>query len=187
MAVWLLLFSVGQTERVHVEFTGQPIRIEYRPGLRAWRGKLLSGGNAGSEVHAASFLRERLIVLDSTLSRNGKERDRILAHELFHFAWWRAGNPLRVSYEHVVRSELLAKIAGEAGWSAEWRKDALEPDDRRYRTRRWREYICESFCDTGALLLCELDTHHEMTLPRRAWKTRRDWFEGIAIPSSLKI
>jgi hypothetical protein len=48
---------------------------------------------------------------------------------------------------------LLAERArGEAGWSAEWRKAALSDADRRHRTRRWREYACEAFCDSAAAL-----------------------------------
>src|SRR5689334_11369152 len=69
------------------------IRIERHKGLRDRRGP----------VHGGSFLRERRIALDCTRA----ELPRILVHELFHFVWLRLGNPLRRSYEDLLRQEEL--------------------------------------------------------------------------------
>src|SRR5207248_8122517 len=129
-----------------------PIRITFQPSLRAHRGKLFTAG-PGKEVHAGSFLRQRRIVLDASLKKQPRELVRILTHELFHFAWLRLGNPKRKSYEDLLRRELRRRVKGELGWSAESAKDVLTRGDIGRRTPRWREYVCESFCDSAAWLL----------------------------------
>jgi hypothetical protein len=130
-------------------------------------------------VHAASFLRGRCVVLDSALLRRPRELRRILIHELFHFVWLRAGNRSRLEYERLVRHEHSSGARGELGWSAEWRKDALRALDRSTRTRRWREYVCESFCDTAAWLYSTGVRHPEFTLAARYRSRRREWFLGF--------
>src|SRR5580698_9823996 len=113
------------------EVHGQPIGISFTPELRAHRGKLLAGRQSrGREVHAASFLRERRIVLDSALKRKPRELERILTHELFHFVWLRLGNPKRRSYEALLALEMRGGVAGELGWSAELVKGTLRRTDR---------------------------------------------------------
>ena len=132
---------------------GLPITISFLPALKAHRGKLLSGKTErGREVHAGSFLRQRRIVLDVALKKQPRMLARILTHELFHFAWLRIGNPNRRSFENLLLSEIRNHVEGELGWSAERMKSALDRKDRVRRTRRWREYVCESFCDTAAWL-----------------------------------
>ena len=160
------------------EITGPLIRIEFRSALTSWRGKLLSDDPRGEPIHATSFLRKRLIVLDSELAHDWPELSRILVHELFHFAWVRLGNPMRLSYEDLLGDELHARARGELGWSAEWRKKALGTQDIAKRTRKWREYVAESFCDTAAFLYSDYVDHDEYTLKRRWRKLRADWFEG---------
>ena len=155
---------------------GRPVRIEFLSGLTVSRGKLLSGESKGQEVHAGSFLRERRIVLDTALLENWDELNRILVHELFHFAWVRLSNEKRWSWERLLRDEFTSRAPGELGWSAEWRKAKLGPSDARRRTSRWRRYACESFCDTAAWLFAGLRTHDEFTLPARARQPRRTWF-----------
>lgn len=145
------------------ELCGDPIRIEHCPHLRDRRGP----------VHAASFLRQRKISFDCTAA----EFPRIFVHELFHFVWARAGNPLRWRYEDAVCAEFHAGVRGELGWSAEWRKAALGARDVRGRSRRWREYCCESFCDTAAWLYSGVAKHPEFTLVTRRRRERRSWFE----------
>jgi hypothetical protein len=144
------------------ELSGNRIRLETCPGLRDRRGP----------VHAGSFLRGRKISFDCSAS----EFPRIFIHEVFHFVWVRAGNPLRWSYEELVAREFHARARGELGWSAEWRKTALTAHDVRRRTRRWREYCCESFCDTAAWLYSGTARHAEFTLVSRFRPARRDWF-----------
>jgi hypothetical protein len=138
-------------------------------------------------VHAATFLRQRRIVLDSALASNRPELERILAHEIFHFVWMRLGNTRRRSYKALLASELKRRVKGELGWSAESRKEKLGRRDRLDHTRRWREYCCESFCDTGAWMLAGRGRHPEFTLPVRERTRRRGWFEGQGIPRGISI
>ena len=152
---------------------GGPIRIETSLGLRDSRGP----------VHAGSFLRDRLIQVDCLRS----EFPRVFVHELFHFAWRRLGNPRRMSYERLLASECQARARGELGWSAEWRRRALLPKDMRFRSRRWREYCCESFCDSAAWLYSGVKGHEEFTLPTRFCARRRAWFRAAIETSRLSI
>ncbi len=148
------------------EMEGRPIRLEIRRDFTDRRGP----------VHAGSFLRERRIVFDRDTAENQREFARILVHELFHFAWIRLGNSTRRSFEDLLRGEIDRRARGELGWSAEWRKQALAADDPRKRTRRWREYVCESFCDTAAWIYGAGGKHAEFTLATRYRQRRRRWF-----------
>lgn len=161
---------------------GRSVRIRLRPALRAWRGKLLTGEGPGTPVHAGAFLRKGEIVLDAVLLAKPKEAGRILIHELYHFVWTRLSNAARRSYETLVAEEIRGGARGELGWSSEWRKNALTPRDVRARSRRWREYVCESFCDTAAWLSAGPNRHEEFTLSSISRKRRRAWFrhaEGL--------
>jgi hypothetical protein len=108
------------------------------------------------------------------LRGNKTEHERILLHEIFHFVWVRLGNPRRREWEALLAREWKARARGEAGWSAEWRKRALRSDDVAQRTLAWREYCCESFCDTGAWV--GGGHEREVTLAARRRETRRSWF-----------
>jgi hypothetical protein len=147
--------------------------VRFQPDLTAHRGKLLSQAGLGQPVFAGSFLRKREIVLDAALSKDRRERSRILVHELFHFVWLRFGNSARTSWTHVLEAEFAARARGELGWSSEWRKQALSISEG----RPWREYACESFCDTAAWKYAQVGEHKEFTLAER-WRGRRSaWFE----------
>jgi hypothetical protein len=161
---------------VIVAFRGRAIEVRYSAGLR---------DTAGNPAHAATFIRTRLIVLDEGLRREPSEHARILAHEIFHFAWVRLGNPARLEWESLLSREFTGGIRGEAGWSAEWRKLGLRPADVRRRTRVWREYCCESFCDTGAAWLT--GSRVEITLPRRVLDRRFAWLAASLPPAGLPI
>ena len=141
---------------------GAPIRVLTQRGLRDRYGP----------VHAGTFVRERTVRLDCTAA----EFPRIFVHEVFHFVWLRLGNPRRLEFESQVSAERLAGAAGELGWSAEWRKNSLSAADIRRRTRLWREYCCESFCDTAAWLYSGVGRHPEFTLPAHFRQQRRAWF-----------
>jgi hypothetical protein len=141
---------------------GAPIRIGRVPGLR---------GRYGAS-HAGTLLRDRRILFDCVPA----EFPRIFVHEVFHFVWMRAGNSARISFEQLLASEIEGGVRGELGWSAELRKGKLTVADRRTRTRRWREYCCESFCDTAAWLYSGVEQHDEFTLAKRCRKTRSQWF-----------
>jgi hypothetical protein len=147
-------------------FHGRPVEVRYRPNL---------SDTAGNPAHAAAFIRQRLIVLDLDLKHDPRERERILLHELFHFVWVRLGNPFRRGWEALLRAEWDSRARGEAGWSAEWRKRELSQQDVAERSRSWRRYCCESFCDTAAFALGGND--REVTLARKRLAARVDWFE----------
>jgi len=156
---------------------GRPIRLEVRRNLTDRRGA----------VHAGAFLRERRIAFDADLASDPGEFARILVHELFHFVWLRLGNQRRWSYEALLLEELRGGARGELGWSAAWRKRALKPHDAKQRTRRWREYVCESFCDTAAWLYSGPRSHAEFTLARRWCDPRRQWFAGAGLDRRLSV
>ena len=168
-------------------FHGRPIQVSFRRDLTAWRGKLLSRDARGHAVLAASFLRKRRIVLDRSLLDDNNELRRILLHEIFHFVWARLGNPARREWEQLLETELAAKAAGEVGWSAEWRKAALRPLDVKGRTRRWRQYACESFCDTAGWLFTQAARHPELTLRAAERKRRQRWFERLLARRSATL
>lgn len=118
-------------------------------------------------------------MLDSSLRRQPGERTRIFIHELFHFIWPRLGNAERTSWGNLLTGEGQAGVPGELGWSAESRKLALTPQDWQARTRRWREYACESFCDSAAWRFSGLAAHDEFTLPASARRLRRHWLDRL--------
>ena len=167
---------------------GLPIEITFLPELKACRGKLLSGkAQQGREVHAGCFLRQRRIVLDAALKTRPRELARILIHELFHFTWLRLGNPQRRQYEDLLQAEIRKRVRGELGWSAERMKATLSRVDRIGRTRHWREYVCESFCDSAAWLFAGRGGNDEFTLPLAARRARRAWFEQARLTFQISV
>lgn len=142
---------------------GRPIRVELRRSL-------------GPHLAATSIPRRRILLDREVLLKPG-EFERILVHEIFHFAWVRLANQKRRSWERLLASELRAGAAGELGWSAEWRKSNLAASDTARRSARWRRYACESFCDSAAWMFAGLRRHDEFTLHRASRRARRDWFQ----------
>lgn len=157
------------------ELDGQPISLSVRDNLTA----VIGGRDTGPPVHAAADLLRRRILLDRELLASPREFERILIHELAHFAWRRLGNPRRWSFEALVASELKAHARGELGWSAESRKAGLTGKDIASRSRRWRGYVCESFCDTAAWYFGSGRRHAEFTLARRHQRRRANWFRNF--------
>ena len=147
------------------------------PDLRAGSRKLYSGRPHGEPVYAASFIRQRKMVLDQELRQRHRELSRIVVHELFHFVWVRLGNPLRRSYLALLRSEWKERARGELGWSAELRKTRLRVHARS-RSGQWRDYACESFCDTAAWVYSGVHRHPEYKLAARHRKRRQEWFRA---------
>src|SRR5665213_1544750 len=129
----------------------------------------------GSHLAGASIPR-RLILLDAAVLARRGEFERILIHELFHFAWVRLSNQKRAAWEQVLARELREQVNGELGWSAEWRKEILTRTDPRLRTPQWRRYACESFCDSAAWMFAGLRAHDEFTLAAASRRLRRRWF-----------
>jgi hypothetical protein len=163
------------------------IHVSFRPHLTAYKGKLLSKSPNGDAVYAGSFLRERKIILDELMLRTPRVLERIFVHEVFHFVWSKLGNRLRASYERLVLQELEWKVSGELGWSAESMKQQLAASDVRNRTRRWKDYICESFCDTAGWLFGSATRYSEMTLGREQRDARRRWFREHLVDRPLSI
>jgi hypothetical protein len=156
-----------------------PLTVSFLPDLRSSQRRLYSGGRFGEEIHAASSLRDRRIVFDRGLLSNPSEFRRIVTHELFHFAWLHLGNSGRLTWEALLSAERTAGARGELGWSAEWRKLELTARDPRQRSRAWKDYTCESFCDTAAWLLTGAPAHDEATLARRFARRRAAWFVDL--------
>jgi hypothetical protein len=166
---------------------GRPIRVGVQPELTAHRGKLLSGDAKGVPVHAGSLLRKRTITLDTALLSNSGEFLRILVHELFHFVWPKLGNPRRLAFEAILCLEMRRSARGELGWSAEERKVQLTAEDVDCRSRRWREYVCESFCDTAAWYLGGRRQHKEATLAQGNRHSRERWFDDLLSAAILRV
>ena len=142
---------------------GRPIRVQICPSL-------------GPHLAATSIPR-RVISLDREVLASAGEFERILIHEVFHFVWVRLANTVRQEWERILAGEIKRGVAGELGWSAEWRKAKLAGSDCRRRTPTWRRYACESFCDTAAWRYAGLDRHGEFTLPARFRRARANWFQ----------
>ncbi|MCS6953372.1 MAG: hypothetical protein RMK57_02740 [Bryobacterales bacterium] len=138
-------------------------------------------------VHAGAFIRARELVLDRDLLGRPAELARILIHEIFHFTWVRLSNDTRRSFEALLAQEIRRGVQGELGWSAEWRKQRLRRSDAHGRTRRWREYVCESFCDTAAWRFAGVTDHEEFTLGAPARAKRRGWLRHAGLESSIPV
>ena len=163
------------------------IHVSFRPNLTAHRGKLLSKSPKGHAVYAGSFLRKRKIVLDEQMLRTPRVLERIFVHEVFHFVWSKLRNELRASYEEMILAEFNESALGELGWSAESMKLQLTKSDWKKRTRRWKDYLCESFCDTAGWLFGSARQYSEMTLGREERDARRRWFREHVIDGSFSI
>jgi hypothetical protein len=151
---------------------GRPIRVEMRDSL--------------GPHHASTSIARRVILLDKSVFEHG-EFERILLHEIAHFSWVRLSNSVRRSWEQVLVNELTKRVPGELGWSAERRKERLKPGDGKLRSRAWRLYACESFCDTAAWLWSEIKRHEEFTLSKSWRNRRRRWFEDCFGDQSVYI
>jgi hypothetical protein len=150
-------------------FNGDPISVSALPKLSAYRGRLLSGRPGhGTPVYAASFVRQRRIILETELFDDSSALRLVLVHEWFHFVWPRLGNPRRLSYQALLRN---GRERGELGESAAVRKEMARAD-----ARYWKDYVCESFCDTAAWIYAGVRDHRTFTLARRWRAARASWF-----------
>ena len=154
--------------------TGDPISISLQPTLFAHRGRLVSGNSTGGvAVYAAAFLRQRKILLEQALLADPTGFRLILIHELFHFVWLRLGNPARQEFGRILSDEQRMCARGELGESSTVRKQMLEAAPT---VTLWREYVCESFCDTAAWLYGEAEVKGLFTLRKRWRDLREAWF-----------
>jgi hypothetical protein len=157
---------------------GSDLSVSINPQLTAYRGKLLSGfPDLGTAIHAAAFIRQRRIVLESTLLRRPDMLRLILIHEVFHFVWVRLDNASRRQFAALLKKEIKAGARGELGESAAVRKAALRfQGDLHPRSKGWSEYVCESFCDTAAWFYSGSTDAAEFKLARKWTTLRRKWF-----------
>jgi hypothetical protein len=169
------------------ELRGSAIEVAYLPKLTAWRGQLLSKSHKGDAVYAGCFIRKRRMVLDQSMLRTPRVLERIFVHEVFHFVWSKLDRETRASFEKLVRREMRLGATGELGWSAESMKLRLAPSDRRERTRRWKDYVCESFCDTAGWFFGTAKRYAEMTLDPVARAARREWVRQNLVGKPLSI
>ena len=169
------------------ELRGMPVRVEYRPKLTAWRGQLLSKSHKGDVVYAGCFIRKRRIVLDAGMLRTPKVLERIFVHEVFHFVWSKLNHATRHSWDTLIRSEMERGVRGEFAWSAESAKHRVTAQDIAGRTRRWKDYLCESFCDTAAYCFGNTRPHSEMTLAPVVRRSRRMWVAEYLTERPLPI
>lgn len=165
---WLRAYLSGLPD-----IDGSPIHLQFLPELTVCRRKLLTGEpTRGKAVHAASFLRERRIILEEALLRRPSLLRLMLTHEIFHFVWVRLSNRSRRAFEQVLIQEHIASAIGELGESSEVARELLQPDDRALRSLRWRSYICESFCDTAAWRYSGVKRHRYFRLAEQ-WRKQR--------------
>jgi hypothetical protein len=157
---------------------GEPIQLSYSRSPRAVRGKLISGGTVGRELDGASFIRQRRIVLANDLST--AENQRVLLHELFHFAWVRLSNRQRRSYELLLRAEIARGVQGELSWPSFQAKGQLRPQDLDSRSKTWRGYACESFCDTCSWYWRGMPVDVEGAFPKSEKNLRQSWVASWA-------
>jgi hypothetical protein len=152
---------------------GNPICFELRPDLTAYRGNLLSGAELGTPVHAAAFIRKRIVVLETSLFSKSDRLRLILVHEGFHFVWVRLNNGQRRAFADLLADEMRGRARGEVGESSDIKKRLLREggsfDDS---SRLWRDYVCESFCDSAAAFLSGTAANEHFTLAGH-WANRR--------------
>ena len=153
-----------------------PVQVAFLPDLTAHRGKLLSRADRGTPVYAASFIRQRRIVIEQDLLSSPAVLRFIFVHELFHFVWVRLGNTRRGEYSRLLMAELAGKARGELGESSAVKKAELQLDhELSPGSKLWRDYACESFCDSAASIFTEGPVHEGARLGKAWSKLRRQW------------
>jgi len=94
--------------------------------------------------------------------------------------------PIATPYEDLLRLERKQHAHGELGWSAELRKNRLAGSPR-HDNRLWRDYLCESFCDTAAWIYSGVRRHPEYTLAARHRDRRAEWFRAAFAKGAIPI
>jgi hypothetical protein len=179
--------KVGSAERRQIRralenlppLTGDPIWLCFSPALKVSRGRLLSGDHhPGTPVHAAAFVRQRRIVLETELLKSPGKLRLILLHEIFHFVWPRLGNRRRGEFAAILRNEASRGARYELGESSAAKKEQIGLRDRGQNTRLWRDYVCESFCDTAACCFAGVASTGFRIAER--WRKRREvWLRSV--------
>ena len=102
----------------------------------------------------------------------------IVVHEVFHFVWARLSNHARREFADLLLYEIGHRARGELGESAGVKKNLLTASAQSYNARLWRDYVCESFCDTAAWLYSGVKHHNSFRLAHRWRKRRHAWFQA---------
>lgn len=155
---------------------GAPLHLDIQPFLTSCGGRLLSNQpHRGHAIFAASFIRKREIVLEKELLSQSGTLTGIFLHELFHFAWVRAGNEVRRNYAALLREEVNRGARAEVGESSDVSKRKLDGAED---VAAWKHYVCESFCDTAAWYFSpnDLSAVVQPSLARCWRRKRADWF-----------
>lgn len=130
-------------------------------------------------MYAGTFIRKREIVLETALLASPRMLRLIVVHEIFHFVWMRLANSLRKQFADLLFHELERRAPGELGESAGVRKSLLGAQGAFSPTSQlWRDYVCESFCDTAAWLYAGVERHRSFTLAARWRRLRKSWFQA---------
>jgi hypothetical protein len=129
-------------------------------------------------VYAASFIRQRRIVLENSLLADTTALRFIFVHELFHFVWVRLGNRTRGEYSALLLEEIARGARGELGESSGIKKAEIAQHRQvSPLSPLWRDYLCESFCDSAACIFTRAPGHRGTTLAKRWTAIRRHWFD----------
>ncbi len=171
-----LLKQVHRLDTELPPFVGEQISLEIQARLSAYRGRLFSCTDRGTPVYAASFIRCRSIVVESALLRKPRLLRAILVHELAHFVWTRLGNLAREEFSALLREERLRGARGELGESAAVYKAALSESAVIKNSKQWRDYVCESFCDTTSAFFGSRALYLGPRLAQRFVQRRQKWF-----------
>lgn len=126
-------------------------------------------------MHAAAFIRKRRVVLEDALLQRPAKLRLIFVHEVFHFVWARFGNRARNEFSAILRNEFENRARGELGESSGVKKHNFFRRVPESTSREWREYVCESFCDTAAWFYCGRRLSGEATLAARWRNLRSRW------------
>lgn len=155
--------------------SGLPIFASFRRNLTAHRGKLISRASGrGTEVYAVSFIRQRRVVFDASLLNDPPQLRFFAVHEIFHFVWARLGNAKRAEFGRLLKREFARRAQGALGESSAISKARLRPGRPCSAREQWRDYVCESFCDTAAWLYA--GGRMRVSLAERWRNRRRRWF-----------
>ncbi|WP_155121451.1 hypothetical protein [Bryobacter aggregatus] len=101
--------------------------------------------------------------MDLSLVDHAPDLVAIFAHEVYHFVWRRLGHPLRAEWMELLNTEKRPK---HAGLSSELRYAEFLA---RKTKAAWKNYGCEAFCDTAAVLS---HTEKPISLRRKQWFLR---------------
>ncbi len=100
----------------------------------------------------------------------------ILLHEIFHFVWTRLDNAARDEFKALLKRESRSGARGELGESSAVKKACITQTDLAINSRLWRDYVCESFCDTAAWIYSGVGRDQAFTLANRWRERRKVWF-----------